>query len=168
MIIFMNFINTDTKEIRWSWHSPDCGLPWVPLSNVDMSTVTIPATQTVTGATECAVQPLGGWVIENLVARMLTRDELEDFEVAKSQKIELAKTYGRGLIRTKILELCTEMGEDTEVENLLWMMVLDTTFSAQLGSLKTYSSTVRSAVVSKIQEINACTTWAELDAITIP
>lgn len=164
----MNFINTDTRQIRWSWHSPNCELPWVPLVNVDMSAVTTPATQTVTGATDCAVQPLNLWVIEDLVARMLTRDELEDFAEAKAQKVEDAKTYGRALIHNKILDLCTEMGEGAAVENVLWMTLLDTVFATQLATLKSYCDTVRSAVLSKIQEISACTTWAELDAITIP
>lgn len=164
----MNFINTDTKQIRWSWHSPDCIEPWVPLVDVDMVAVTVPPTQTVTGATDCSVSPLDLWTIENLVARMLTRDELEDFDEAKAQKVEDAKSYGRNLIRTKILDLCTEMGETCEVENLLWMMLLDTTFSADLVTLKTYCGTVRSAVIAKIQAISACTTWSELDAVTIP
>lgn len=184
-------INIDTQEIRKSVNTPDYifeGSPWRKISNVTLVKMINKVTKVikdemyeptasenwlvfsnVTGLENILESNPDNWIVELIedvwTARDKTRDELFDFEEEKDKKIEEAKTYGRNLIIQKILELSKEMGKNRHVENALWILILQ---DGRQTILKTYSNAVRTAVLTKINEINACNTWEELDAITIP
>lgn len=164
----MDVINIVTNEIRLSIHVPGTEFelyPWVKLQDVNFSEIGVLDVSTFEG--KMAIQQItrGSYIIEDLIARWKTRDELYDFEEEKIKKIEEAKSYGRGLIINKILDLSEEMGKGLHVENALWIQILQ---DGRRTTLKNYSNTVRTAVISKIQEINECETWEALDNITIP
>jgi hypothetical protein len=162
----MDMINLETNDIRLSAHTPDfSSQTWIKLQNVDFTNIGIENISEEENRKKVLEIPRQLYIIENLVARWKTKDELYNFDEEKDKKIGEAKAYGQQLIVKKILELSNEMGENLYLENALWLLILQ---DKRYTTLKTYSNTVRTAVINKIKEINTCKTWDQLDAITIP
>ncbi len=168
----MDVINIDTNKIFFSKHTPDTeyeSLPWVKLQDIDFSGICIDPS-TIEGKTALRRVACGSYVIENLVARWKTEEELYDLEAARAEKMRQ--------LHLRVLEVVRDRAGAQVGEP--WRGLLEEISGDQLtvfGSLtglcyllgKTISTNdIKTAYVDLKGQIKAATTKEELDAIVMP
>lgn len=170
----MDIINIDTGRILFSKHVPETAYetaPWVNLREIDFSAMGInPATNE--GRETLKRTSPGLYVIENLVARWKTSEEMYDLKFAQSKKLEQLKNRTLTILKERaekelgfseslIIELFTVNEEKTAAFFALLALTL---ISGQTIS----TNDVFSQYIELTKQIEATTDQAGLDKITIP
>jgi len=168
----MDLINIETNSIKLSGHTPDYSAPWVDIRTIDFSGIGIPDVSTAEGKAALRRVARDSYVIENLVARWKTEEELYDLEAARSKKLRQIDLRLLEIIESRAI---TRLGANGSRIAMRLIAVGDrvAAFAAILGLLNAVGldivvNDVISQYLSLVDQIEVAENRTELEAIIIP